>query len=180
MTETKLIFTGGKNIKKTIELFGAPIWCFVWNYGSCWYTPNRPLARAKLCLWYGNLEKYEFDGSHYGKPGKTQIIKNKRGEYQYIPDKRGKHLSDIFDESLVSLHSEEYQKYAKPIDWIRLLIANCTIGNIIDYFGGTGTSLIACEQLDRKCFMMEINPKNCQIIIDRWELFTGNKAKKIN
>lgn len=52
--------------------------------------------------------------------------------------------------------------------------------NILDAFGGSGSTLIACEQTNRKCFMIELDEKYCQVIIDRWEKFTGKEAKKIN
>ena len=48
-----------------------------------------------------------------------------------------------------------------------------------DPFGGTGTTLIACEQLNRKCYMMELDPQYCGVIINRWEKLTGNKAERI-
>ena len=51
---------------------------------------------------------------------------------------------------------------------------------ILDLFGGSGSTLIACEQLDRTCFMMELDPKYCDVIIDRWEQFTGEKAVLLN
>ena len=47
---------------------------------------------------------------------------------------------------------------------------------VLDPFGGTGTTMIACEQLERRCRMMEIDPHYCDVIIDRWEAFTGKKA----
>ena len=50
---------------------------------------------------------------------------------------------------------------------------------VLDLFGGSGTTLIACEQLGRKCRMMELDPYYCQVIIDRWEALTGEKAEKI-
>lgn len=49
-----------------------------------------------------------------------------------------------------------------------------------DLFGGSGSTLIACEQLNRTCYMMELDPKYVDVIIDRWEQFTGEKAVKIN
>lgn len=50
---------------------------------------------------------------------------------------------------------------------------------ILDPFGGTGTTLIACEQLNRKCFMMELDPHYCDVIIARWEKLTGKNARRI-
>lgn len=47
---------------------------------------------------------------------------------------------------------------------------------VMDVFGGTGTTMIACEQYGRTCYMMELDPKYCDVIIRRWEKFTGEKA----
>ncbi len=49
---------------------------------------------------------------------------------------------------------------------------------VLDLFGGSGSTLIACEKLKRKCFMMELDPKYCDIIIQRYENYTGKKAIK--
>ena len=51
---------------------------------------------------------------------------------------------------------------------------------VLDLFGGSGTTMIACEQLDRKSYLMEFDPKYVDVIINRWEEFTGKKAKLIN
>ena len=51
--------------------------------------------------------------------------------------------------------------------------------NLIDPFGGSGSTLIAAERTGRKCFMMEIDPIYCQLIIDRWEKYTEKRAIKI-
>ena len=51
---------------------------------------------------------------------------------------------------------------------------------VVDLFGGSGSTLIACEQLNRTCYMCELDPKYCDVIVKRWENFTGNKAKRIN
>ena len=51
--------------------------------------------------------------------------------------------------------------------------------NIMEPFGGSGSTLIACEQLNRNCYIMEYDEILCQVIIDRWENFTGEKAIKL-
>ncbi len=50
---------------------------------------------------------------------------------------------------------------------------------VLDLFGGSGTTLMAAEELGRRCFMMEFNPAFCEKIIARWESATGRKAEKI-
>jgi DNA modification methylase len=48
--------------------------------------------------------------------------------------------------------------------------------NILDLFGGSGSTLIACEKTARDCRMMELDPKYCDVIIKRWQDFTGQEA----
>jgi DNA modification methylase len=48
----------------------------------------------------------------------------------------------------------------------------------VDLFGGSGSTLIACEKTNRKCFMMELDPHYCGVILDRWQKFTGKKAHR--
>lgn len=50
---------------------------------------------------------------------------------------------------------------------------------VLDLFGGSGSTLIACEQLNRKSYMVELDPHYCDVIINRWETLTGKKAEKI-
>jgi len=66
----------------------------------------------------------------------------------------------------------------KPIALIENALLNSSdeSDTIMDLFGGSGSTLIACEQLGRTCRMMEIDPHYCDVIIKRWEEFTGNKA----
>jgi len=53
-------------------------------------------------------------------------------------------------------------------------------GEVFDPFLGSGTTLVACEQLGRTCYGMEISPQYCQVIVDRWEKLTGQKAERVN
>ena len=48
--------------------------------------------------------------------------------------------------------------------------------SVLDLFGGSGSTLIACEKTGRKCFMMEISPAYCDVIVERWQNATGKKA----
>lgn len=70
--------------------------------------------------------------------------------------------------------------YSKPVELCAKYIRLYGKKNILDLFGGSGSTLIACEQLDRTCYMMELDPKYCDVIIDRWEKFTGEKAVLLN
>ncbi len=69
----------------------------------------------------------------------------------------------------------------KPVGLLRNLILNSSRINDIVYdpFGGSGSTLIACEQTKRKCLMVELDPKYCQVIIDRWQKLTGLEAQHV-
>ena len=70
----------------------------------------------------------------------------------------------------------------KPISLVaRLLKNSCIAGNIVlDQFGGSGSTLIACEQLGLRAALVELDPRYCDVIIQRWENLTGKKAELIN
>ena len=66
----------------------------------------------------------------------------------------------------------------KPVKLMGRLIKNSSKQEqlVLDLFGGSGSTLIACEQLNRRCFSMEFDPKYCDAILDRWEKLTGKTA----
>lgn len=70
----------------------------------------------------------------------------------------------------------------KPIKLIVKLVINSSKQNenVLDLFGGSGSTLIACEQLKRNCYIMKLDPKYVEVIIKRWEKITGLKAERIN
>lgn len=70
----------------------------------------------------------------------------------------------------------------KPVGLIAEILKDFTKGNdiILDCFGGSGSTLIACEQIDRQCYMIEYEAHYCDVIIKRWETLTGEKAVKLN
>jgi site-specific DNA-methyltransferase (adenine-specific) len=76
--------------------------------------------------------------------------------------------------------SESEHPHKKPIALLGKALNLCSHeGDIIlDLFGGSGSTMIACEQLGRKCRMMELDPHYCDVIIARWEKLTGQKARK--
>lgn len=70
----------------------------------------------------------------------------------------------------------------KPVGLIAEILKDFTKENdiILDCFGGSGSTLIACEQIDRQCYMIEYETHYCDVIIKRWETLTGEKAVKLN
>ena len=67
----------------------------------------------------------------------------------------------------------------KPLECMARPIRNHESEYVYDPFLGSGTTLIAAEKLNRKCYGMEIEPLYCDVIVDRWQQWTGKKAERI-
>lgn len=113
---------------------------------------------------------------------KENIKKMKKDELVELLEEilKDKTIADVLDEDkpLVS----ELHPTMKPIKLFGRLIRNSSKINdkVLDLFGGSGTTLIVCEQMNRSAYIMEYDPKYADVIIKRWEEFTGKKAEKIN
>ena len=70
----------------------------------------------------------------------------------------------------------------KPIELCAKAITNSSKQNdsVLDLFGGSGSTLIACEQTNRKCFMMELDEHYCDVIIKRWQNLTKKDAIRLS
>ncbi len=114
------------------------------------------------------------------------------GRMDYLPQHEliaygwfGKHSFCKSKDKSVLIHprpqSNTWHPTMKPIGLLRRLTLNSTDINqvVYDPFGGSGSSLLACEQTKRKCLMVELDCGYCQVIIDRFEKLTGQSAKKI-
>lgn len=146
------------------------------------------LKQYEVCL-YGWKNGKE---GHYFRYGTIQTNVFKDEEYDFDNMKKEdmkKLLKSIFENNDIQKDIFEYAKpsrslghpTSKPVPMIGKLINNSSEANniVLDVFGGSGSTLIACEELDRICYMMELDPKYCDLIIARWEKLTGEKAKKI-
>ncbi len=63
-----------------------------------------------------------------------------------------------------------------PVSLVEYYLTNLAGPSVLDIFGGSGSTLIACEKTNRKCYMMEIDPHYCDVILKRWEDYTGKQA----
>ena len=91
---------------------------------------------------------------------------------------QGKYFNVIETESNSGNEFAKIHKAGFPVafpSWIIEKMDFCK--SVYDPFGGTGTTLIACEKTNRKCFMMELDPHYCDVILSRWEKYSNNKAE---
>ncbi len=84
------------------------------------------------------------------------------------------HVKKVNPQSMVHLTEKPVELAVKSIQY-----SSRPGENVLDLFGGSGSTLIACEQTDRHAYLMEIDPAYCDVIVQRWEEFTGKKAERI-
>jgi len=126
----------------------------------------------------------------YGTVGKPHLDKNYKNLNEVLNKEVGNgvelmdDIMDILNIWLVKRDSaQEYQHPTqKPITLNQKPMKRCTKLNdiVLDLFGGSGSTLIAAEQLKRRAYLMEIDPIFCEVIKKRYEQFTNKRAEKIN
>lgn len=100
--------------------------------------------------------------------------------YGYIGEKHqwhgGRDKSTVWE--CPKVQSSDLHPTMKPVQLAENACLNSTKSGdkVLDIFGGSGSTLIACEKTNRKCYMMELSPNYCDVIVKRWEQFTGKKA----
>ena len=83
---------------------------------------------------------------------------------------------------MASEKKERVHPTQKPVKLFEDIVdrLNISASLVVDLFGGSGSTLIACEKTNRKCFMMELDQHYCDVIVARWEKYTGKKAELLN
>jgi len=131
---------------------------------------------AQNCIW--NKQQFVLTRKDYHYKHEPVIYGWKKGvSHSWFSDRKQSSVW-AFDRPF----KNELHPTMKPIDLICYPLENSTVQKnlVLDLFGGSGSTLIACEKLNRKCYCMELDPKYCDIIIARWEKFTGKKAELLN
>jgi len=152
-----LAFCDGRRIGDIVRMFGAPTWVFTWDCSSSWWTPKRPLKRGKLCVWYGDLSRWDQDGYFSPRANHRRIVKNTRGSH-IAGDARGVRLSDVYQSPITALHAGDGHRHAKPLEWLQYLIACTGSTSVYDPFAGSGASVIAAKRCGIPCVGVEIDP----------------------
>lgn len=160
------------------------------------YEDNR-IENKRVCLWIKNNQNPTpqiafnkvYEPCVYGVIGKPFLNKN----YQAFNEVMNKEVGtgnqliddviDLYNIWLVRREaSADYEHPTqKPVRLHEKALKRCSgPGSVVlDLFGGSGSTLMACEQLKRKAFLIEMNPIFCQVIIDRWEKYTRLTAQKV-
>lgn len=133
-------------------------------------------------ILYGWKKKHNFYANDY----QVSVFDNKDFTVDDLTERQCKKLlREIIDTANVDVIYEDKVKACdlhptmKPVPLLGKLIKNSSKKDdvVLDLFGGSGSTLIACEQLGRHAYLMEYDEKYVQVIIDRWEKYTGCKAE---
>ena len=125
----------------------------------------------KVVHGLGSDYQYTYEVINVCKKGKP-VIDSHQGEQEY---------QDVWHIQRKVGKNDDHAT-AKPVELCERAIRHATRpnGTVLDIFGGSGTTLMAAEQTNRTCYMMELDPKYCDVIVTRWENLTGLKAELLN
>jgi DNA modification methylase len=147
-----------------------------WTSKSQWNLPTKDV-----------YEKFQAWARNNGVKAFEREYESLRREYESLRayfDNTHDNMNNVWHFDRTSASERELtggHATPKPIALCSRAIKSSSRENemVLDLFGGSGSTLIACEQLDRTCYMMELDPKYCDVIIKRWETFTGEKAVRL-
>ena len=182
-------------IDKSVHVF---YWCderFIWIMQMMY--KEKSIENKRVCLWVKNNASptpglafnKAYEPCVYGTIGRPFLNNNYRAYNEFMNQEIGTgnqmldDIADLFNLWLVDRGNTQGYKHPtqKPVTLHEKPLKRCSAPGqiVVDLFGGSGSTLIACEQLGRRSFLMELDPIFCQVIVDRWENLTGNKAKKL-
>ena len=173
---------------------------FLYDFYTCAYAVMKP--GASFYIWHADNEGLNFRLAlkNAGFQLRQTLIWNKNTITLGRQDYQWKHEPCLYgwkDGASHNLYSDRKQSTVidmqkpskselhptmKPVELFDYQIKNSSKkgDNVLDLFGGSGTTLMACEQNGRRAFTMEYDPRYAQTIIERWEQFTGEKAVLLN
>ena len=134
-----------------------------------YFTLSNIIVWDKVVHGLGSDYKYTYELINVCKKGKPSLDTHQGDDREY---------SDVWHIQRKMGKDEEHAT-KKPIELVTRSLRHASKKDniVVDLFGGSGSTLIACEQTDRTCFMMELDCRYIDVIIKRWEKFTGEKAK---
>ena len=167
------------------------------KYADFSFVNIQSLANNKIALidyLYELKNKYAdtlvWDKGAITQPAMARKVLNSRFEYIHVFSHNGSRAIGTKDfrgtlDNVITIQAQRKNEFKKihnasfPLEFAEYFVNNFCENSVLDLFGGTGSTLIACEQLNRKCYMMELEPAYVDVIISRWENYTGKKAVKL-
>ena len=198
-TESEYVEFLRKNISYALSVTKPDCHIFYWNTEQqIWIIQTLYMSlgikNRRVCLWIKNghnpTPQVAFNKCYepciYGTIGTPYLSKKEQGLTEIMDHDIGNGNESLADINLWTskrLNGEDYtHATSKPPELHHRALRRCTKPNdiILDSFGGSGSTLIACEQLKRRAYLIELEPVFCDLIIARYEKFTGDKVVVIN
>jgi DNA modification methylase len=123
-------------------------------------------------IWNKNVAQFGAIGAQYKMKHEPCIYAFKKGK---APNWDGP-TNEVTIWDVARDHRNEHHPTQKPTALAERAMGNHRVKLVLDLFGGSGSTLIACEKTGRQARLMELDPRYCDVIVKRWEDFTGKKA----
>lgn len=164
-----------------------PIWVRVWNKQRQALSSTTPyhLATNKP------VNQYEFISAFAGQPVEEYADQEfiwlstyAAHSYKFVKrlskeERRNWGYSGIWNITCVNANKEHPAMFPVELPWRCIKMHSDRDGIVMEPFSGSGTTIIACEQTERRCYAMELSPVYCDLAVRRWEEFTGETAVKV-
>ena len=161
-----------------LAIMDCPVYvCTRWDVAGQWITflSNYKYKVKNAIVWVkSNHTMGDLQGA-YGSKWELILFAHK-GDFKF----KTKRDVDVWDLGQIFTSGHRHHPTEKTIKVPSRAISNHPDAEVIlDPFAGSGSTLMACEQLKRKCYTMELDPHYCSVIIERWQQFTNKKAIKL-
>lgn len=189
-----LYCTGSQFIEPTgfysVQMFAdsgyRPIWIRIWKkqgtpFGAAPYhlVSNKPAAQYEYVTAFAGKETEEYNEQEYvwlsafsGHSYKfvKRLTKEERKKWGY---------AGVWEITTVRAHKDHPAMFPVELPWRCIKMHSDRDGIVLEPFSGSGTTIIAAEQTERRCYAMELSPIYCDVAVRRWEEFTGEKAVRM-
>lgn len=174
----------GKAIERNVKIMGHAYVCHDWQTSATIKDAFDLLAPKNLIVWRkaeaGGLgtyytKIYELIWLFANEPERGILGKNK-----HAPARTINGVANIWDCPVVQAPQRDHNAQ-KPVNVVKIAVENSSDHGekVLDLFGGSGTTMIACEEIGRDCYMMEMEPKYCDVIVKRYIKTTGKKDVRL-
>lgn len=167
LTHSQYVFVNIQSLSNNKLSLIDYLYCMKKYYADTiiWYKQHAQPAMAKNVL----NSQFEYIHIFSNKANRAIGVKEFRGTIPNVLNLSAQHKNEYSE-----IHNATF-----PVELVEFAVDNFCNDSVLEPFGGTGTTLIACEQLGKTCFTIELQPHYCDLIIARWQLLTGEKAVKV-
>lgn len=168
-----------------------PIWIRIWkkqgmNFGVSPYhlVTNKPVQQYEYISAFQN-NNVPIDIDEYNDSQYWWLSAYANSQFKFVKrlsreERKKWGYAGIWEINTVKANKEHPAMFPVELPWRCIKMHSDKGGIVLEPFCGSGTTIIACEQLDRTCYAVEREPKYCDVAVKRWETFTGQKAVLLN